>query len=163
MVHLLFGIFIIVFILFVYSGFFTDFGNITSMLSEFDVIPSIFLLIAVILIIYGLIKVIRNAMTETSGEKCYGIISGLKPTNTSIMDKPILNAVVNLYVESENKVLTIEESIGLDSDKYAIGTFVELKYYKGDINFVGVIDKTLVPANAMEHLAQFDTPHNKGM
>ncbi len=133
-------------------------GQLVSQ-EEFNLMlwPKIFLgifwVIGIIMIIVGLRKIIKNAQTEKFGEVCYGRIIDIMRTGTLVNNVPELKAVVQVFIESEGRLDTIEEVIGLATNrKYNIGDYIEGKYYNGDINIDSYIPETVMPLHIQEKL-----------
>lgn len=113
----------------------------------------IFWAVGIIMIIVGLRKIIKNAQTEKFGEVCYGRIIDIMRTGTRVNNVPELKAIVQVYIESEGRLDTIEEVIGLATKReYNIGDFIEGKYYNGDINIDSYIPETVIPLHIQEKL-----------
>ena len=128
-------------------------GQIVSQ-EEFNAMlfPKIFLgifwAIGIIMIIWGLKKIIRNYKTDTYGEVCYGKIINIFNSGTYVNNIPELKARVSVYIESLGTLEEIEEVIGLATKKkYNIGDYIEGKYYNGDINIESYIPETMIPSH----------------
>ena len=96
----------------------------------------VFLVVGIVMMIIGGRQLIKNYKTNKYGEICYGIIKNVYPDGSYVNNKPEYKADVIVYIESQNKKETITEIIGFHPEKYPEDTFVELKYYEGDINFL---------------------------
>lgn len=112
----------------------------------------IFPIVGIIMFVIGLIKVIRDAKTSIKGEVCYASISDLFATNKSINESSVMKAVFNVYLESEHRVVEVEEEIGVRADRYPIGSYVKVKYYNNDINVLEHIEEQEVPSYALERI-----------
>lgn len=94
-----------------------------------------FIVIGIVFLIIGLKKLMTNALTATVGTLAYGLIVDIYPSDCYVNDNPVLNA--DVLVVDKNDVLKLHtESIGLDYDKYNTGDFVQVKYYKNDVNII---------------------------
>ena len=112
----------------------------------------IFPIVGVCMFVIGLRRVIRNARTAARGTVCYASIEDVFATDKSINDAPIMKAAFNVYLESEHRVVEVEEEIGLNPDKYPIGSYVKVKYYNNDINIIEPITENEVPSYALERI-----------
>lgn len=102
----------------------------------FIIIPLLFIAIGIVMIVISSKKIIRDKKTDKYGEIGYGIIQSVYNSGTYINGVPELKADVLVYLESQNRVETISEIIGMGRPKYQINAVVKLKYYNGDINFI---------------------------
>lgn len=102
----------------------------------FIIIPLLFIAIGIVIIVISSKKIIRDKKTDKYGEIGYGIIQSVYNSGTYINGVPELKADVLVYLESQNRVETISEIIGMGRPKYQINAVVKLKYYNGDINFI---------------------------
>lgn len=102
----------------------------------FIIIPLLFIAIGIVMIVISSKKIIRDKKTDKYGEIGYGIIQSVYNSGTYINGEPELKADVLVYLESQNRVETISEIIGMGRPKYQINAVVKLKYYNGDINFI---------------------------
>ena len=107
------------------------------------IVSGIFLCIGIYLTITDLIKIKKDKKTEKKGEECYGIIKNIKKTS----DKADTYKIeIITYIESTRQKETMEEDIGTSTQKYDIGNYVKLKYYKGDINIIKKVEfKEMTP------------------
>lgn len=102
----------------------------------FIIIPLLFIVIGIVMIVISSKKIIRDKKTDKYGEIGYGIIQSIYNSGTYINGVPELKADVLVYLESQNRVETISEIIGMGRPKYQINAVVKLKYYNDDINFI---------------------------
>ena len=107
--------------------------------------------IGVFMLYLGIKEYIKNAKTEKNGEICYGVIERLEATGSSVNGNLEYRAVVNIYLESLNKVISCTDKIGFKPEKYSEGTCVKAKYYNNDINFI----ENNIPFESMSSNAQF--------
>lgn len=106
--------------------------------------------------IKGILEVLRNYMTNKKGIVCYGIIEKLEPTNTSYNGNPVYRANAMIYLESENRVISCSESLGLDIRNIVEGSCVKVKYYNNDINYIDMnVDFNTIPYNAQNALSSY--------
>ena len=107
---------------------------------------SVFWIIGILMLIKGLIKVIRNILTAKNGKYYIGKIIEVYPSGNSVNGRSLYNAEITFYIDSENEIKTLKETVGYSEDKYPIGSYVKVKYYKNDINIIEAIeDESLVP------------------
>ena len=112
--------------------------------------------IGIFLLYKGLVEFIRNRKTSKNGEICYGVVERLETTGSTLNGNPEYKAIVNLYVESQNKVISCSDKIGFKPEKYSEGKCVKLKYYEGDINFIeGNIAFENISSNAQFYLKDY--------
>lgn len=116
------------------------------------IVIGIFWLIGLFLLFKGIKKCIKNASTNVNGELCYGKICSVYESGAYVNERPELKADFLVYIPSTLETKTISEIIGFDYYKYTEGTYVELKYYNGDINIEAVIDSSILPLDAKNAL-----------
>ena len=121
---------------------------------EFSVMlwPKLFLglfwVIGLFMIGKGLIQIIKNTLTKTKGEECYGRITNVYNSGAYVNDRPELKADFLVYMPSTQSTQMLSEKIGFNRYKYPIGSYVRLKHYNGDINIEGIIDEYELPSDA---------------
>lgn len=118
---------------------------------------AIFWAIGLFMLFSGLKKVIKNAFTNTNGEPCFGRICDIYKSGAYVNGIPELKADILVYIPSINETQVISEIIGFDSFKYPKGSYVQLKYYNGDINFIGYANQETIPLLIQDELAKLPT------
>ena len=98
-------------------------------------IIGLFIAVGIIMMIKGGRKVLKNMQTRTHGELCYGRVLAVERTGTYVNERPIFKAEIYLHSQLDGEDYTIWEEVGFNPQKYPTGSFVQVKYYKGDINF----------------------------
>lgn len=124
-------------------------------------ICGMFLTIGIIFIIKGLIKIIKDILTSKKGEECYGCVENIKETGEYVNGQPIYKSDFVIYVESEYTTKKISEKIGMNPERYPIGSFVKAKYYDNDINILDKIDEINIPEEIREKIKVEVSPTNE--
>ena len=101
----------------------------------------LFALIGISFIVSGIIPIIVEHKTLSSGEDCHGVIENIENTGELVNNQPVLKATVKLYVSSLDEVKELEKVIGCDPTKYSVGDIFKLKYKDNKIAFVGRAEK----------------------
>ena len=96
----------------------------------------------------GLIKVIKNILTNQRGEECFGRVDSIYNSGAYVKNRPELKADFLVYIPSTQETKVVSEIIGFNRYNYEIGSYVKLKYYEGDINIEGVIEEFELPSDA---------------
>lgn len=110
----------------------------------------VFWTVGIVLMFWGLKKIIRNMKTSKIGIECFGKIIKIYPSGTYINGIPELKADFVVYIDTENKVETLSEVIGMNKYKFPIGAWFKLKYYEGDINIGELLKEDQVPLNVVD-------------
>lgn len=126
-----------------------------------ELICGLFLVIGFVFIIKGLIRIIKNILTSRKGEECYGCVKDIKETGEYVNGQPIYKAEFIIYVESEYTTKEITEKIGMNPEKYPIGSYVKAKYYNNDINILDKIDDINIPEEIKQKIKVEVTPNNE--
>ncbi len=122
----------------------------------------LFLAIGIIFIITGVKEIIRNLKTEQNGEECFGKIIRISGTGTRVNGSEIFKAYVAVYIGSERRVELINEKIGFNPMLYKIGSYVKVKYFIGDINFIcGIYDNNDIPENIKGYIEEYANINSK--
>ena len=117
----------------------------------FIIVPLLFIIIGIILILISLKKIIKNKKADISDEICYGIVKKIYNSGTIINGIPELKADFLVYIESQNKIETASEIVGLGISKYNLNEMIKLKYNNGSINFIEEItDYTNLSTNVQD-------------
>ena len=117
-----------------------------------SLIIAVFLIVGIYLIVKGARQVIRDSKTKKYGIPCYGIVQNIKPTGVSINEQPEFKALLDIINPNTNQVENIEEVVGLNPNKYPIGSYVLCKYYEGDINFERIVQPSEISSSYRELL-----------
>lgn len=96
---------------------------------------SIFVIIGICILVGSIRKFLKDSKTSKNGVLCYGIIKAVTRTGNYVNNRPELKAVLDIINPNTNQVEEVQEVIGFDPYKYAIGSYMICKYYEGDINF----------------------------
>lgn len=99
-------------------------------------IPSLFEIIGIIVFGMGVRKFVKNKKTNKYGIECFGKVLDNSIVNMYTNGRPEYKASILVYIENENKTEVVEEIIGFERVLYPINSYVKVKYYKGDINFI---------------------------
>ncbi|MBR1939521.1 hypothetical protein IJ847_02200 [Candidatus Saccharibacteria bacterium] len=113
---------------------------------------AVFDLVGLVLMIFGLKKIIKDRKTEKYGLQCYGIVRRIEPTGASVNDNPEFKAVIDIVNPETMQVETVEEVIGFDHNKYPTNSYLLCKYYQGDINIKSIVSDSEVPESARQYL-----------
>jgi len=166
MFYLIFGIiwtaFTSIFVVLMFGSMFTEgstYGDPTGMRFSFNpemIIPgiliSVFLIIGIVLIVKGAKQVIKDIKTKKYGIPCYGIVQNLQLTGSYINEQPEYKAILDIINPNTNQLEKVEEIVGLNPNKYPIGSYVQCKYYEGDINFERIVNPNEVSSSFREIL-----------
>ena len=114
-----------------------------------------------IILIRGIRKILKNQKTEKNGEQCYGKICGIRPTGAKIMGKTVYKVLVATFIQSFNQTNILETEIGTDNIAYSVGTYVELKYYKGHTKIDKIIEMNQIPQEICGLINQNVEQYNK--
>lgn len=98
-----------------------------------------------ILFVHGLKEIIRNNKTENYGQECFGKVVYIYDTGTRVNESILYGAEVIVYINSEHRTMIVKEKVGFNPELYKVGTYVKVKYYRGDINFIGGVSESSVP------------------
>lgn len=101
------------------------------------VILILFLVIGIVLIVKGLKIIVTDIRTSMKGVLISGVIIDILETGASSNGKPQLKARI-MAIMLDGTVREFYEIIGFDYMKYKLGECVKLKYYKNDVNIVGL-------------------------
>lgn len=140
-------------------GQYVEHQEFTEMLWP-KIIMGIFWVAGILLIVHGLRKIIRDNLTESKGEECYGKICGIFPTGAKQKNIPIYGVYVAVYIPSQSKTDIISEEIGVDNYQYPINSFVKVKYYKGDINIEESVDEAVISRETLQHIEEITEKYN---
>lgn len=99
-------------------------------------------IVGAFVLIKGIKKLIKNNKTEKIGEQCYGKICGIRPTGARFLNKPVYKVFVAVHIPSINKIDITETEIGTDNISYSIGSYVLMKYYKGNSKIEKIIENS---------------------
>lgn len=135
--------------------------NVFSTMNPMLIIMAIlFYGIGIFLVVKGAKKLIKDKKTEKNGEECYGIVESTNTTGAYVNGRPEYEALVQIYISSQNKTERITEKIGFDYNKYPIGSYVKVKYYNGDINIKEKVDSNYIGEPARSYLKPVSTIEN---
>ena len=141
-----------------FTGLILGSGDISAFIgSSFIIIP--FWIIGIYILKRGIDKINIDKQTDNLGESCYGLITDIYPTGSSSMGVPELKANVTIYIPSSHEVMDVSEVLGM-ADKvgfYRVGSYVQLRYFEGDINFEFVLDEETLPTDVKEQLSASDS------
>lgn len=126
-------------------------------LSDTVLVPKLFMcfftVIGIPLFLSGLKDLYDFIKIEKKGKEICGVLIDYKPTGSYYDSKPYYYALVLLKDDISNFVV-LKYNIGLDKDKYPIGTYLKVKYYKNKIKIMGQLyDENLVPLDLAEYLS----------
>lgn len=110
---------------------------------------SIFYIVGICFVVRGVKRVTADKKTDKNGEICYGRIKNISSTGTSVNGRQELKATICSYIPSLNEEKILDEVIGFDYNKYAIGDYVKLKYYNNDVNIIEKVSNQEVPQNVL--------------
>lgn len=105
----------------------------------------LFEIIGVYLTISGLKQIIKDNKTKNYGIKCYGIVRELKYTGSYLNDSPEYKALLDIVNPETNQIESLEEIVGFNGNKYPVNSYVQCKYFEGDINFDKVVSENEIP------------------
>lgn len=97
----------------------------------------LFLVIGIGMIIKGLKRIITDARTSIKGEIISGVVVEVLETGARSNGRPQLRACI-MAIMPDRTVRQFYEIIGFNYMKYKLGECVNLKYYKNDVNIVGI-------------------------
>lgn len=117
----------------------------------------IFWIIGLTFIYIGLKKVITNSLTTRYGEQCYGRVCNVYHSGTYINNRPEYKADVLVYIPSTSETKVISEIIGMNGFAYPKGAYLEIKYYKNDINIIGTLNEAYIPQSIKDKLDNSET------
>lgn len=156
MFELIFGGFWTLFTAFMTFAFYGGFGGGTISVNgvpvsqaEFNAMLwpklffAIFWIVGLSMLFKGLKKLFANVATSSLGEETIGYVADIIDSGCYVNGNPVWNAKIT-FIDNTNKIKTVTESIGMNYDKYPLGTYVTIKYHKDDINIL---------EEAMEHEA----------
>lgn len=101
------------------------------------VILILFLVIGIFLMIKGLKRIVTDAMTGVKGVPINGVVVDVLETGAYSNGRPQLKARI-MAIMPDRTVREFYEVIGFNYNKYKLGECVNLKYYKNDVNIVGL-------------------------
>ncbi len=116
---------------------------------------SVFILfeaIGLYMLISGLRKIIKDIKTKIYGIRSYGIVSDIQVTGAYVNGKPEYKAILDFVNPETNQLETIEEIIGFNYNKYPIDSYVQCKYYQGDINLEDRVSENEIPEEIKKYL-----------
>ena len=105
----------------------------------------IFEAVGIFLLTSGIKEIIRDKKTKKYGKMCYGIVRDIQNTGSYVNGNPEYQAVVEVKNPETSQIEKITEIIGFDRDKYPINSYVQCKYYEGDINIEKLASEYEVP------------------
>ena len=124
----------------------------------------------VFVLIKGLKQVVKNLKTKKYGLPCYAIVREIAGTGASVNGNPEYKAIIDFVNPETNMVEKIEEILGFNYDKYPINSYLQCKYYKGDINIEKLvldnevpwdIQKNLVPRKDVQNFSDIEFSSDK--
>ncbi len=104
------------------------------------------LVVGLAVLLCGLISGGKDFLTLLFGKKTYAFVTDVRKTNSLVYNQYIYESDFNVYDES-GKPEVITTKIGTNKNKFPLGTYVELKYYKGNIYRIKSISSNFVPNN----------------
>ena len=119
-------------------------------------ILTLFVGVGIFLMVTGYKKVKKDKNTKKFGLPGYGIIRDIKPTGCYVNEQPEFKASVDIINPETNQLETIDEVVGFNYNKYPINSYVNIKYYQGDINFEGLVDKSQIPDSIKDSLKELN-------
>lgn len=134
-----------VFTYFMYADFLND--GISPLKNPATFIVLLFWVVGISVFIKGLVKIIKNIQTNKYGEECYGKICDVYESGNYVNGRPEYKADVLVYIPSSGETQTISETVGFNEYKYDLGSYLKLKYYKGDINFLYEVGINELPSD----------------
>lgn len=142
----------------VFTGLLLGSGGIGAFIAgSFVIIP--FWIIGIYLLKRGIDKISIDRQTDNFGESCYGLITDIYPSGSYANNIPELKANVTIYIPSSHEIMDVSEILGM-ADKvgvYRVGSYVQLRYFEGDINFEFVLDEESLPIDVKEQLSASDS------
>jgi len=97
---------------------------------------AVFWIIGLAMLFKGFKKLFANVATSSIGRETVGYVLDVVDSHCYVNGNPVWDAKI-IFLDSNNSVKTVSESVGLDYDKYPIGSFVMIKYHKDDVNIIG--------------------------
>ena len=91
----------------------------------------IFWLIGIGFLVVGIRKLVIDTMTRVKGELAIGMVVDILETGTYSNGRPEWKAKVMVAME-DGTLKEFSEVIGYDANKYSMGEYLEVKYYKKD-------------------------------
>ena len=104
--------------------------------------------VGILILAIGIKKIAKDKKTDLHGEETFGRVIDVHPNGNTFNGRRQYNALVEVYIKSENKTVQIEEVSGLGRSDYDIGDYVKVKYYNGDINFIEKVYPDYLPVDA---------------
>lgn len=114
----------------------------------------IFLAIGIYFLISGIMQVIRDKKTGKIGILTYGHFFSIYKTGAIEDGEEELKAVFLSYLPDRNRVIRVEEIISFTPTDYKEGDFVQLKFYKGDVNILQVLPEGAIPKSILRLLKE---------
>lgn len=121
----------------------------------------VFEAIGIFLIAGGSKKIIKDRKTKKHGKPCYGMVIGILESGTYVNGSPEYKATLQFVNPENNQLETIEEIVGFDYNRYPIDSFVQCKYYEGDINLESLVPEDVIPEEIKNQLIMNRQEHNE--
>lgn len=110
-------------------------GETSGNIALANVIMLVFMTAGFVITANGVKKLIANKKTDLHGELCYGKITKVIFNGSVYNGVEQYDAYLNVYVESQGKIIEAHETIGDKVYQFIVDSFYAVKYYDGDINF----------------------------
>lgn len=121
----------------------------------------VFETVGIYLIISGLKQIIKDKKTKKYGTQCFGIVRDIIHTGSYYNDKPEYKAVLDIVNPETNQIESLEEIIGFNDNKYPVNSYVQCKYFEGDINFDKAVSENEIPGGIKRLLVPIKQQHEK--
>jgi len=105
----------------------------------------VFEIIGLYMLISGIKTIIKDKKTKKYGTQCFGIVRDIQQTGAYVNDNPEYKALLDIVNPETNQIEKIEEIVGFDYRKYPINSYIQCKYYEGDINIDRVVAENEIP------------------
>lgn len=114
-------------------------------------IINLFIIVGIYIVNIGIKEIVKDVKTSKNGILTYGLVVNLVPSGASINGREILDAEI-IIMDEFGMISKFKESVGLSYNKYRIGSFVEVKYFEGDINIISSLRENEIPWDISERL-----------
>lgn len=129
-----------------------------QILNDTTLIPKLFIclfsVIGIPIFLSGLKDLYFRSRIISCGKELCGVVLEHKETGMIYDNKPYYYALVLLKDDLSNFIV-LKDEIGLEKDKYPIGTYLKVKYYKNNIVILDIVkDDSSVSLELKEYLSE---------
>lgn len=118
----------------------------------------LFELIGLFLLFSGLKTVIKDRKTKKYGVPCYGIVRSIQTTGSYSNGNPEYKAFLQIVNPENFQIEEKEEIIGFNYNKFPVNSYINCKYYEGDINLESIIPENEIPGDIKNSLVPTEQP-----